>query len=86
MLCQLANQTHAAIVNYTNRNAMADDEGDNHKVKSAFFCAIIASSLVAVGCKCGLRCQGPTLKVNSLQLTSYLFLVYRVILTYFISH
>ncbi|XP_076231240.1 sideroflexin-2-like [Calliopsis andreniformis] len=51
MLCQIANQTHSAIVNYTNRNAAADDKGNNHEIKGAFFCAIVSSSLVAIGCR-----------------------------------
>lgn len=63
VLCQIANQTHNAILNYTNRNAAADGQNDKNTVNCAFVCAVIASSVMAAGCRKMLRCSGPLLKV-----------------------
>ncbi|XP_054009827.1 sideroflexin-2-like [Hylaeus anthracinus] len=52
VLCQIVNQTQNAIVNYSNRNAMEGvDKHDSSSIKTAFLCAIIASSAVAIGCR-----------------------------------
>ncbi|XP_076228965.1 sideroflexin-2-like [Nomia melanderi] len=63
LLCQMINQTHNAIVNYTNRNAITDrDSDDKSSTKIAFLCAVLASSLVTIGCKKLLHRRGPTIE------------------------
>ncbi|KZC12658.1 Sideroflexin-1 [Dufourea novaeangliae] len=60
VLCQIINQTHNALLNYTNRNAMTDNDfADKNSVKTAFLCAVSASSAVVVGCEKILHQRGP---------------------------
>lgn len=62
----MINQAHNAILNYTNRNAIADqDSDDKSSTKIAFLCAVLASSFVAVGCKKFLHRKGSTIEVSS---------------------
>ncbi|XP_076294601.1 sideroflexin-2-like [Lasioglossum baleicum] len=67
VMFQTINQTHNAILNYVNRNALGDQNSEGRSsTRIAFLCAILASSIVAVGCRKLLRRRGPTIEVDSL--------------------
>ncbi|XP_012281330.1 sideroflexin-2 [Orussus abietinus] len=56
---QFFNQSFNAVVNYTNRNAKSDSEGDANVVKQAFICATVASCGAALGFRKLLAGRGP---------------------------
>ncbi|XP_015435088.1 PREDICTED: LOW QUALITY PROTEIN: sideroflexin-2-like [Dufourea novaeangliae] len=77
VLCQIINQTHNALLNYTNRNAMTDNDfADKNSVKTAFLCAVSASSAVVVGCEKILHQRGPYFSQFVITYLFFLFLLH----------